>query len=85
MEKEDLIERLSRHSELKARVEQLLNVVENTEGDVELADDAEQRVVDELRQMGNEALQGWAKNQAIKKEGAVYKKGINARKDTKKN
>lgn len=81
----ELVERLSRYPELKNRVEQLLNVVENTKGDLELADDAEQRVVDELRGMGGELLQGWAENQALSKESAISTKGINARKDVKKN
>ena len=80
-----LIERLSRYPELKTRVEQLLDVVENTRGDIELADDAEQLVVDELRGMGGELLQGWAANQALSKESAISVKGVNARRDVKKN
>lgn len=38
----------------------LLEVVENAEGDVDRAADAERRVIEELRQLGQEALQGWA-------------------------
>ena len=55
-----LIERLDRHPRLRARVESLLAVVENATGDCEKADAAERRVIEELRQMGNEALTVWA-------------------------
>lgn len=54
------IDRLNRHPKLRERMEALLNVVENTVGDCTKADDAEQRVIEELRKMGNEALHGWA-------------------------
>jgi hypothetical protein len=37
-----------------------LAVVEDAEGDGERADAAEQRVIEERRQMGHEALTGWA-------------------------
>ena len=57
-----LINRLNQHPSLRQRMEELLNVVENTNGDCEKADDAEQYVIDELRKMGNEALTCWADN-----------------------
>ncbi len=57
---ETLLERLDRHPVLRNRVESLLRVVEDTEGDGEKADAAEQRVIEELRQMGHEALTAWA-------------------------
>ena len=55
-----LFERLNRHPHLRGRIESLLAVVEDAEGDCERADAAERRVIDELRQMGHEALTGWA-------------------------
>jgi hypothetical protein len=55
-----LEERLREHPALYARMDQLLNVVENARGDVEKAAEAERRLIEELRQMGQEALQGWA-------------------------
>ena len=51
-----LLERLNRHPLLRTRMEGLLAVVEDAEGDYERADAAERRVIDELRQMGNDAL-----------------------------
>ncbi len=50
-------ERLNRYPVLKSRVGSLLNIVENSS---EKADDAEFRVIDELRRMGNEILHDWA-------------------------
>ena len=60
---ESLEERLARHPELKAKIESLLSVVENAEGDLVKANDAEQRVLEEIRQLGQSALQTWAKRQ----------------------
>ncbi len=51
-----LEERLRAHPELQAKIESLLAVVENAAGDVEKAAEAERRVTEELRQLGNEAL-----------------------------
>ncbi|GFO74007.1 hypothetical protein BPLS_P0406 [Bathymodiolus platifrons methanotrophic gill symbiont] len=53
------IARLNQHPKLRERVESLLNVVENTTGDCIKADDAEQHVIEEIRQMGNDALHCW--------------------------
>lgn len=60
---ESLEERLNRHPELKAKIESLLSVVENAEGDLVKANAAEQRVIEEIRQLGQAALQGWATRQ----------------------
>lgn len=58
-----LEKRLARHPELKAKIEALLAVVENAQGDLIKANDAEQRVIEEIRQLGQVALQGWAEQQ----------------------
>jgi hypothetical protein len=55
-----LIHQLNRHPHLKNRIESLLSVVENTAGDVVLADVAEQRLIEEIRRMGQDALEDWA-------------------------
>lgn len=56
----DLGERLNRHPQLRARVESLLAVVEDAAGDCEKADAAERRIIEELRQLGNDMLTAWA-------------------------
>jgi histidinol dehydrogenase len=60
---ESLEERLNRHPDLKTKVESLLSVVENAEGDWVKANAAEQRVIEEIRQLGQTALQAWATRQ----------------------
>src|SRR5215210_8920518 len=57
---QDLLERLEKHPQLKARIEAMLEVVENADGNVVKADEAEQRFIEELRQMGLDAMQAWA-------------------------
>lgn len=58
-----LEERLNRHPELKTKIESLLSVVENAEGDLVKANEAEQRMIAEIRQLGQVALQEWANRQ----------------------
>lgn len=65
-----LCERLKRHPRLRARVESLLAVVEDAAGDYEKADAAERRVIEELRQLGHDALTGWAER-GVEKRAAV--------------
>ena len=55
-----MLERLNRYPYLRARMESLFAVIEDAAGDCAKADAAERRVIDELRQMGNEALTAWA-------------------------
>jgi hypothetical protein len=64
-------ERLQAHPELRARVEMILAIVENVAGEVETADEAERRVIEALRQLGNEVLQGWARRRHQQKAAEV--------------
>jgi hypothetical protein len=66
-----LLERLNRHPFLRARVESLLEVVEDAAGDCAKADAAERRVIEELRQMGNETLTAWAERGVEKRAVAA--------------
>ena len=65
-----LLERLNRHPHLRARMESLFAVVEDAAGDCAKADAAERRVIDELRQMGNEALTAWAEH-GVERQAAL--------------
>jgi hypothetical protein len=56
------LQRLNDHPVLRARFESLLGVVEDAGGDLEKADAAERRVIEEVRQMGNEGLTAWAQS-----------------------
>ncbi len=71
--KKGLEERLNAHPLLRDRIEVLLRVVENAAGDAEKADEAERLVLEEIRQMGNAALQSWAEDQHKKKVGEYQK------------
>ncbi len=73
---------MNAHPLLRDRMEMLLRVVENAAGDVEKADEAERLVIEEIRQMGNAALQRWAENQHKKKveEFEKSKRGSRRRK-----
>jgi hypothetical protein len=57
---EELAERLNRHPEFRDKVEELLDIVDNKSGNANKADDAEDLIWEELRAMGQRALQDWA-------------------------
>lgn len=57
---EELGERLIRYPELREKVEELLDVVDNKSGDANKADDAEDLIWEELRQIGQGAMKEWA-------------------------
>ena len=79
-----LEERLKEYPELKAKIETMLGIIENSGGDVEKAAEAERRIVEEMRQIGNEVLHGWARRQQQKKEDEyTAKPGVN-RKEKKR-
>ena len=63
MQKESLEERLRKHPALRARLEALLDMVEDESGQFERADDAEEFLISQLRSLGQEVLQEWATNE----------------------
>lgn len=79
----DLIHQLDKHPQLKARIKALLDVVENAEGNVVRADEAEQRFIEELRLMGLEAMQAWAERKQKKVESVSDNRSDLARKEKK--
>lgn len=54
------VQRISQYPSLKNRIELLMNVLEDCAGDCQKANEAELRVIEELRQLGSEALHCWA-------------------------
>ena len=75
---QELLRRLGEYPELKAKIENLLGIIENAGGDVEKATEAERRIIEEVRQMGNEVLHGWARRQQQKQEEEYSRKaGMN--------
>jgi hypothetical protein len=67
---QSFLTRLNQHPHLRERVETLLNIVDNVAGDCTKADVAEQSVIEEVRKLGNAALQEWAE-QAVQKATAA--------------
>jgi uncharacterized protein YbjQ (UPF0145 family) len=82
---ESLEQRLSRYPELKAQIEALLSVVGNEAGELVLADEAEKRVVEEIRQLGQKALQSWASEQHDHQSKAFAEANPTAHRGGKKN
>lgn len=80
-----LEERLLAHPQLLSRIETLLNVVENSAGDLEQADLAEQRVIEEVRHIGQQALSSWAETQHQKQVKLLRQNHPQLRKHLKKN
>ena len=70
-QKKSLEERLEGYPKLKNRIGALLAIVEDSGSDLEKADDAEQRVIEELRQMGNDVLHDWALSMESKKNSEL--------------
>ena len=66
--KMNLNDRLKRHPELQQRVESLLDTVEDVEGDLDKANAIEERVIQELQQMGREAIKQWAEVKGVQYE-----------------
>jgi hypothetical protein len=48
------------HPSLRDRVASIMGAVGNLDGDLGEADAAEERLIEEMRLLGREALQGWA-------------------------
>jgi len=71
--KGSLEERLNAHPHLRERIEQLLAIVEDAAGDIEKADEAERRVIEELRRLGQETLHGWALRKEAQKVKELHR------------
>ena len=74
-----LEQRLSQYPSLKNRIELLINIIEDSAGDCQKANEAEMRVIEELRQMGSEALHCWSEHkieQATKDFGKDHSTAI---------
>lgn len=64
-------ERLQAYPQLRERLEEILAIVEAEGGTLERADEAEQRVIEALRRLGQEVLQDWATGQVERQVEAV--------------
>ena len=81
---EALLARLKAHPEIKQRIGALLAVVEDAGGDLKLADAAEMRLIEEIRRLGQEAMQAWAERQ-VEQTGQQVRQSGRVHRDGKKN
>jgi hypothetical protein len=54
---------LDAHPDVRDRIASIVSAIENSEGNLEEADAAEERLGEEMRLFGREAMQGWAERQ----------------------
>jgi hypothetical protein len=72
---------LSAHPGLRNRIASIASAVGNSAGDLVEADTAEERLVEEMRLLGREALQGWAERrveateQEIRQQPGMHRQG----------
>jgi dephospho-CoA kinase len=59
------------HPELRERMGSIVGAVANSEGNLEEADAAEERLVEEMRLLGRVALQSWADERVVATEREV--------------
>jgi len=55
-----LIEQLRQHPEMMARVQTILEITGNTEGPLKTADEVEELLIQEMRQLGSTSMHQWA-------------------------
>ena len=78
---EAILRALNAHPQIKSRIAAILAVVEDAAGDLKEADAAEIRLIEEIRRMGQEAMQAWASHQVdlveqeIRRTAGVHREG----------
>ena len=81
---EAILRGLNANPQIKSRIASLLAVVEDAAGDLKEADAAEMRLIEEMRRMGQEAMQAWANRQTEKTEQEI-RQGGQVQREGKKN
>ena len=72
-----LLARLNQHLPLRGRIDRLIDIVEDARDDLRKAEDAERRMIEAVRRLGQEALGYWANGQVAKRvEALVRSPGI---------
>jgi gas vesicle protein len=86
MTDKEFLEKLEHHPDLKNRFKELLSIADNSGKElVTLADEAEMRVIAQMRQLGKETLQDWADSEANRVSKNVKSQMKDAKKHVKKN
>jgi ATP/maltotriose-dependent transcriptional regulator MalT len=82
---QSLDERLIDKPALHARLHRLVDIVDDAAGDCKTANQAEARVIEEIRQIGVEALEGWSGRADEQAQAQVLIEHPKAIRDAKKN
>ncbi len=78
-EDKELLNRLNRRPDLKKRMKSILCIAEDDGEGIVKADEAENRIIEEVRRMGNEVLTEWAVSRIEKSEADLPQDGDVAR------
>jgi hypothetical protein len=81
---EAILRGLNANPQIKNRIAALLAVVDDAAGDLKEADAAEMRLIEEIRRLGQEAMQAWAERQVEKSEQEL-RRGGQVQREGKKN
>jgi hypothetical protein len=76
--------RMEAYPDLVERFEAILDIAENTSGDLITADEAEERAIEEVRKLGHELLREWAINREVAAVKTATITHRNAKKHEKK-
>ena len=79
-----LIRKLENHPRLKKRFQEILDIAENTSGELITADEAETKAIEELQKLGREVMQEWADSQH-QRQVETFEKENKTRRHIKKN
>jgi hypothetical protein len=82
--KKSFEERLREYPELKERFEAILAIAEAEGNDIQRADDAEQRAIEEVRKLGNEVMHAWARRREGQNVAKLRQEGHKLTKHGKK-
>jgi hypothetical protein len=86
MTDKEFFDKLEQQPELKNRFKEMLSISTNSGKElITLADEAEYRVIEQVRKLGQELLQGWANKESSRVSGNVAAQMPNAKKHVKKN
>ena len=85
MDAKEFAERLEKYPALKASFEKMLNIAENSDGTIVLADDAEEMIIANSRALNQDAMRAWAENQNKKQSNQFERRHQGANKAGKKN
>jgi DNA-binding sugar fermentation-stimulating protein len=81
---DEFLKKLDNHPRLKKRFNEILQIADNSSGELITADEAETKAIEEVRKLGQEVMQEWAENQH-RKQVETFEKENKGRKHIKKN